>query len=50
MSCFFDGIQGLAEFAPAGANKMVSVFCGDMRVAENTYRGASVEMCNTGAH
>jgi hypothetical protein len=33
----------LAEFAPAGANKVKSFFSGDMRVGENTSQPASVE-------
>ncbi len=31
---------GLAEFAPAGANKTGHFFRGDMCLAKNTYRGA----------
>lgn len=38
----FDYRKGLAEFAPAGAKKLKSVFPGDMRVGENTAQAASV--------
>ena len=37
----------LAEFAPAGAKKFF-VFSGGVYVAENTYRGASVELSASG--
>ena len=34
--------KSLAEFAPAGANKVLTIFSGDMRVGENTSRLANV--------
>ena len=34
--------KSLAEFAPAGAKKLKSVFSGDMRVGKNTHRPANV--------
>ncbi|WP_297199211.1 hypothetical protein, partial [uncultured Flavonifractor sp.] len=40
----FYGQKSLAEFAPAGANKVRSVFPGDMRVGENTSQPASVAL------
>ena len=36
--------KNLAEFAPAGAKKMESVFGRDLRVAENTSQPASVRL------
>ena len=39
------GDGGLAEFAPAGAKKVQSVFCGGVYLAKNTSRGASVRAC-----
>ena len=45
--CFHCGImlrlsKSLAEFAPAGANRVSIIFSGDMRVGENTARLANV--------
>ena len=34
--------KSLAEFAPAGANKVLTIFSGDMCVGENTLRLANV--------
>ena len=34
--------KSLAEFAPAGANKVLTIFSGDMCVGENTFRLANV--------
>ena len=34
--------KSLAEFAPAGANKVLIIFSGDMCVGENTFRLANV--------
>ena len=38
---FFRLSKSLAEFAPAGANKVLTIFSGDMRVGENTSRLAN---------
>ena len=35
--------KSLAEFAPAGANKVKIIFSGGVYVGENTFRPASVE-------
>ena len=44
------GVQKrLAEFAPAGAKKLKSVFSGDMCVGKNTHRPANVRLCAEGA-
>ena len=42
------GPFSLAEFAPAGANKVKSVFPGDKYVGENTSQPASVELLRHG--
>ena len=36
--------KSLAEFAPAGANKVLIIFSGDMCVGENTFRLANVRV------
>ena len=36
--------KSLAEFAPAGANKVLTIFSGDMCVGENTSRLANVRV------
>ena len=42
--------HGLAEFAPAGANKVKFIFGGGVYVAENSSRPANVRVRVSGAH
>jgi len=43
-------MQSLAEFFRRSEKIILIVFCGDMRVAENSSHGESVEMHAEGVH